>query len=160
MAVLTDSGRTALAVALTSQPLFIGWGSGSAAWDTTPITPPTSATGLVAPLGYRPATTWQYVTPDANGSIIVPTGTFSPSANPTNYVYLTFRFDYADGGTSVIRETGVFVGTTTIGGLPQGQTYFQPAQIASLGFLYALQYSPQLTRSADVRQSYEFVLQT
>ena len=158
MAVLTTSGRTALAIALQSSPLYLAWGSGSAAWDTTPIAEPVSATGLVAELGRRVATTVQYVAADPNGSIIVPTGTFSPSGTPTNSLYLTFAFDYADASASVVREIGVFTGTVLQSGLPAGQTYFTPAQLSSPGILYSLQYLAAIVRSANTRQSFEFVL--
>ena len=159
MAVLTDAGRTALAIALTAQPLFLAWGTGDPAWDTTPVPEPTSATALVAELGRRAATTWQFVTPSPTGEIVVPTGQFTASATPTNYVYLTFAFDYADAASAIVREVGIFSGTVVAAGLPAGQVYFPPANVTNPGLLYSLQRFAAITRSANTRQSFEFVLE-
>lgn len=158
MAVLTDSGRTALAIALISQPIHLAWGSGDPAWDTTSVPEPTSATALVAELGRRAFTTQQFVAPSSTGEIIVPTGQFTASAQPTNDIYLRFAFDYADASASIIREVGIFLGTVLQSGLPAGQTYFQPGDLISIGNLYTLQRFAAITRSPATRQSFEFVL--
>lgn len=158
MAILTTSGRTALAAAAVAQPLHLAWGTGSASWDATPVAEPVTATALVAEVGRRASTFVGYCTPSTTGDIIVPTGRFASSDTPTNNIYLRFNFDFSDAPTATIREAAVFMGTTTVSGLPAGQKYFLPAQIQSQGILLAIERFPKIVRSATVRQSFEFVL--
>lgn len=165
MAILTHSGRTALAIALKAQPLFLAWGAGDEDWDeidwqnpeeVPPL--PVDATDLLDTVGYRRATDVRFVVPDEDGAIIVPNGRFSLSEVPTRYVYTRFNFDFEDSPQATIREAGVFVGTEAIEGLPPGQAYFLPAQIADPGTLLMLERFPRIIRSNAVRQSFEFVL--
>lgn len=166
MAILTTSGRTAMAIAIMAQPIHLAWGSGSPTWDVTPVAEDPSATALVAEVGRRAVTLAQYVTPDAAGSIIVPNGVFSPSVAPTNNIYCRFNFDFTDSPTATIREAGIFIGTTLIAGLPAGQTYFIPNDpnmsnqndVANPGTLMVLEHFPAFARSSSVRQSFEYVI--
>lgn len=158
MAILTASGRVALAIAVVAQPLHLAWGSGAAAWDAATPAEPVDATALVAEVGRRTVTTVRYCTPDANGDLIVPTGRYLASASPTNSIYMRTDFDYTDGSSAVIREFGIFMGTQLKAGLPSGQLYFAPADIASPGTLLTLQREAKITRSAATRQSFELVL--
>lgn len=158
MAILTTSGRTALAQAIYAQALHLAWGTGDAGWDTTPVAEPVGATALVAEVGRRVVTQKQYVVSDVNGSISVPTGRYEVSVNPTNLLYLRFQFDYADAPAAVIREVGVFTGTVIAGGVPGGQQYFAPADVSNGGTLLALQRIAKITRSAATRNEFEFVL--
>lgn len=158
MAILTTSGRTALAMAVVQQPLHLAWGSGDPDWDDNPVLEPVSATDLVDEAGRRVATFVGYCTPDAEGDIIVPTGRFQSSEAPTNNIYLRFNFDFGDSPTAQIREAAVFMGTTIVEGLPLGQRYFSPSQIASPGILLSLERFTKIIRSPTVRQSFEFVL--
>ena len=158
MAILTTSGRTAMAIAIAAQPLHLAWGSGDAAWDATPVAEPVTATALVQEVGRRAVTLTQFCTPDPDGELIVPAGRFAISATPTQHLYLRFNFDFTDASASLIREAGVFLGTVLETGLPIGQRYFTPAEIADPGVLLALERFPKITRSPSVRQSFEFVL--
>lgn len=160
MAILTTSGRTALAAAVAAQALHLAWGSGDAAWDATPVPEPVGATALLAELGRRAAAQVVFVTPDLNGSISVPNGKFSPVAagQKSNNLYLRFNFDYTDAAASLIREVGIFVGTAVKPEVGGGQTYFLPADLASPGILLGLQRPPKIIRSGNTRQSFEFVL--
>ena len=85
MATLTHSGRAALAAALASQTLHFAWGTGDAAWDTTPVPEPIDATALVNEVGRRLVTQVQFVTEDPTGEIIVPTGRYAVSETPTRH---------------------------------------------------------------------------
>lgn len=158
MAILTTSGRTAMAIAIAAQPLHLAWGSGDAAWDTTPVPEPIGATALVQEVGRRTASLIQFCAPDIAGDLIVPTGRYAISASPTQHLYLRFNFDFTDASASLIREAGVFLGTILQSGLPEGQRYFAPTDIANPGTLLALERFPKITRSSSVRQSFEFVL--
>lgn len=160
MAILTTSGRTALAQAVAAQPLHLAWGSGDPAWDTTPVAEPVSATALLAELGRRAAAQVLFVTPDVAGSISVPNGRFSPVAagQRSNNLYLRFNFDYSDAPTSSVREVAIFVGTAVKPEVGGGQTYFSPADLSDGGTLLALQRPPKIIRSGNTRQSFEFVL--
>lgn len=158
MAILTTSGRVALAMSVANEAIHLAWGSGNPAWDDTPVAESITETALVAEVGRRIATSVRYCTPDAEGEIIVPNGRFTESATPTNHLFLRFNFDFTDAPTASIREIGIFIGTVVNTGLPPGQLYFLPAELQSPGTLLALERIPKITRSAAVRQSFEFVL--
>lgn len=138
--------------------IHLAWGSGDASWDATPVPDSTTETALVAEVGRRLITSAQYCVADANGSIQVPTGNFSPSVTPTNSIYLRFNFDFVDSSSATIRELGVFVGSMTNPGLPSGQMYFMPSDIVSPGRLLVAERIPAFTRSPNVRQAFEFVV--
>jgi len=159
MAILTNSGRAAVSEVLMDQPLHLAWGSGDAAWDTEPVSEPLTALALEAEIGRRTATQVQYCRPDADGEIVVPNGQFAISAEPTNFLFLRFTFDFADAATATIRELGVFVGTTIKSTVPANQQYFLPADIESPGRLMLLERIPKLDRSPEIRQQFEFVVQ-
>lgn len=161
MAVLTTSGRTAFAIAVASQPLTLAWGSGDPAWDAAPggkVAEGVGDTALVAELGRKFFTVKDFVVPDAQGPIIVPSGRFSISPQPTNRLFIHVDFDYADASTATIRECGVFLGTTKKSSVPAGQVYLLPADLDNPGTLLALQHVSKITRDPALRQGFEFVL--
>lgn len=158
MAILTNSGRVAMAQSVKAQPIHLAWGSGSAAWDTTPVPESITATALLAEIGRRAATYVQYCEPNEAGAIIVPTGRFSETATPTKHLYMRFAFDFTDAPTSTIRELAVFVGTQIAAGLPAGQMYFEPGQVTNPGTLLVIEHIQKFERSASVRQTFEFVV--
>ena len=47
MAILTNSGRVAMAMSVKAQDLHLAWGSGDAAWDTTPVPESITAEALL-----------------------------------------------------------------------------------------------------------------
>jgi len=159
MAILTNSGRAALAAAIVAKPIHLAWGSGDAAWDTTPVAVTTAATALVSEIGRRTATVTKYCTPQAGGELIIPTGEFTESLIPTRYIYLRFNFDFVDSPIASIREVAVFSSTQMVDGLPVGQRYFLPTQVASPGILMAIERIAKFDRSPSVRQSFEFVIE-
>lgn len=158
MAILTTSGRTALAAALANETLHLAWGSGNPDWDENPVVESIDATALVNEIGRRKSSLVAFCVPDEEGDIIVPTGRFQSQVEPSNNLYLRFNFDFSDASSSIIREAAVFVGTEVIAGLPAGQFYFLPNQIDDPGTLVAIERFPAITRSGAVRQSFEFVL--
>jgi hypothetical protein len=158
MAILTTSGRTALAAALANETLHLAWGSGNAAWDENPEVEPIDAIALVNEVGRRKASLVTFCVEDEAGDIIVPTGRFQSQAEPSNNLYLRFSFDFSDAENSIIREAAIFSGTVVQAGLPAGQFYFTPGQVTDPGTLIALERFPAITRSGAVRQSFEFVL--
>lgn len=158
MAILTNSGRVAMAESVMARPIHLAWGSGSAAWDTTPVPETVNDTALVDEVGRRLVSQARYCTPDENGEIVVPTGRFTESATPTRHIYLRFNFDFTDAPTASIREVAVFVGTQTDPDLPPGQMYFEPADVVSPGTLLVIERTTKFDRSPSVRQSFEFVV--
>lgn len=158
MAILTNSGRVAMAKSVKAQPIHLAWGSGSAAWDTTPVPESITSSALLAEIGRRSATYVQYCEPDEAGAIIVPTGRFTETATPTKHLYMRFAFDFTDAPTSTIRELAVFVGTQVVAGLPPGQMYFIPAEVTDPGVLLVIEHIQKFERSASVRQTFEFVV--
>ena len=161
MAILTQSGRAALAISVAAQSLHLAWGTGDPVWDVTPAPEPVEATGLVSEVGRRGLPQLLYVAPNAAGSISLPSGRWAVSVAPTNHLYMRFAFDYADGATATIRELGVFVGTAikaAVTAAEPGRAYFDPSMIQAPGTLLALQRTPRIIRSAQTRQAFEFVL--
>lgn len=159
MAILTTVGRTAWAAAIKALPLHLAWGTGDAAWDTIPVAPLLGDTALVAEVGRVAVTTTGYAEVDAEGEVETPSGNYTLVAGPTNNLYLRFDFGFAAASDQVIREVGLFIGTTIVPGLPAGQTYFLPAELATTGTLVAVErFALPLVRSPLTRQQFEFVL--
>lgn len=159
MAVLQDQGRIALASAIAAQPLYLAWGRGLPAWDAAPEAEPTTASALTDEIGRRLVTAVQYVLPHADGEIELPDGTrYTASAQPTKWLHARWTFDYQDAAGETVRELGVFIGGAMQAGLPAGQRYFTPAQVADPGALYTLERFDAFVRSASTRQVQEFVL--
>ena len=159
MAVLQNTGRIALARAVAAQPIHLAWGRGLPAWDDLPEPEPTNITGLVDEIGRRTATQVGYVVPDAAGDIELPSGDrYTASAEPTKWLFVRFTFNYADAEGETVRELGIFLGTQPAAGLPAGQRYFTPGQLASAGEIYALERLPAFPRNGAVRQVFEYVL--
>lgn len=158
MAILTNSGRVAMAKSVKAQALHLAWGSGDAAWDTTPQPEQITATALLNEIGRRKVTYVAYCEPNEAGEIIVPTGRFSETLTPTKHLYMRYAFDFTDAPTSTIRELAVFVGTETDPDLPAGQMYFDPAQVVDPGTLLVIEHIAKFDRSASVRQTFEFVV--
>ncbi|PWC81251.1 hypothetical protein [Azospirillum sp. TSH64] len=119
---------------------------------------PSDAAALVAEVGRRKAQQIEFVTPDADGGIVVPTGRFAISPTPTNNLYFRFVFDFSDGSGETIKETAIFVDTVTNPDAPLGQFYFAPAEIVDPGILLVLQRSAPIIRSAATRETFEFVV--
>ena len=157
-AVLTNSGRVAIAKAIVAQPLHVAWGVGDGAW----IAPPASGvsqTALISEIGRRTATEVAYVLPNVSGDIVLPEGRFSRSSTPTKYIYIRVTFDYADAPSSVIRELALFVGTQPISGLPAGKQYFTPGEIADPGLMLQVQNIGPLYRSPAVQETIDVLFQ-
>ncbi|WP_295455813.1 hypothetical protein [uncultured Thiodictyon sp.] len=158
MAVLTNTGRTAMAAAIMAQPLHFAWGSGDPDWDTLPAPATQLATALTAELGRIAPTLVEYCAPDEAGAIGVPSGRYAVSSAPTRYLHLQFQFQFEDEPEGVIREGGLFMNTALAANLPGGQRYFPPADVDSPGTLLAIERFPKITRSVQSRQTFEFVL--
>lgn len=159
MAILTKSGRVAIANAITSLPLHFAWGSGDGAWLTPPSESPNAAS-LIAEIGRRTATAWAYVVADAAGDIVTSTGSFSlsPGNAPTSNIWVKADFAFSDAQSSVIREVAVYSDTTVIAGLPPGQAYFTPSQIADPGILLYLENITPIFRSPTIQENFEAVI--
>lgn len=159
MAILTNSGRAAIATAVKDQPIHLAWGSGDPDWDTTPVAESVAATALLAEIGRRKVSQALYCTPDPLGELVVPDGRFTESLTPTKYLYLRFTFDFSDAPSSDIRELAIFLGTTTNVGVPPSQEYLLPADVDDPGQLLAIRHTTKIPRSSLVRQQFEFVIQ-
>lgn len=173
LATLTHQGRAAIAKAISEQPLHLAWGSGDAAWDAAGAELPSlvDATALINEVGRRTPATIGFVEPDESGGIVIPVSAGAEGAvqearyrlvtngQPTPFLYVLTNYNYADASNVVIREMGLFMDTEFVPGLPEGQRYFTPAEIANPGLLLAAQIIlPPINRSPSVRQTVEFVL--
>lgn len=159
MAILTDSGRAAVANSIKQQPIHLAWGSGSPDWDVTPPTESVGTTALVAEVGRRKVTQSLFCNPDPLGEIVVSEGRFTVSNTPTKYLYLRFAFDFLDAPDATIRELAVFIGSAAKSTVPPGQDYLLPEDIEEQGQLLVLEYIQKLVRSPQIRQQFEFVVQ-
>ena len=115
-------------------------------------------TALLREVGRRVVDEVHFVAADPEGEIVVPTGRYRLSTDPTNHLFIRVRFDFEDAATSVVREQGLFVGTQTDPGLPIGQKFFIPAQITAPGILLVLQHSVPIVRQPSTRETFEFVV--
>jgi hypothetical protein len=229
MAIMTRSGRAALADAIRQRPLHLAWGTGTTEWDSTAPqatltfgandvlelpyayvsgvalasadgtttyaagtdytvdsstgritrivtggipseatvrvdytidTPPpdVTQTSLLGELGRRAVDEVAFVVADDAGAIVAPTGRFTLSATPTNHLFVRVRFEFEDAPDAVIREQGLFVGTTTNPALPAGLRYFEPAAITDPGILLIVQNTVPIIRQPSTRETFEFVV--
>ena len=157
MPILTKSGRVVIAESIQPRPVHIAWGTGDGEW-TTPPAEDVDATELLNEVGRRTADLVQFVTPDEDGVIVLPTGNYSVSATPTNHLYIKTKFTFTDASSSVIREVSAFVGTQPIAGLPAGQRYFTPSQIADPGRMLHLENIQPIFRSPAIEETFEIVV--
>lgn len=170
-ATLTTSGRAAIVKAIASRPIHVAWGTGDTAWDAENVTLPSlvDSISLINEVGRRLPEIIGFVTPDDSGDIVIPKGLnadgtvetarYRQTLEPTPYLYVRTSYDFSDASENVIREIGVFMDTELIAGLPPGQRYFLPADIANTGLLLAAQiFTPPINRSPAIRQQIDFVL--
>ena len=158
MAILTTTGRAALVAAVAEQPLHLAVGRGLAAWDDTPEAEPISKTALTDEIARRAPSQVAFCVSDQEGDIILPEGRYSVSLEPTPYLYVRTQFDYGELVGEPVREVGLFVGTELVGGLPEGQMFFPPADVATGGLLMTLtHYDAAKILSADERLLLEIV---
>ena len=73
LATLTKTGRAAIALAISSRPLHLAWGSGDPAWDADGATLPSliGSTALLNELGRRTPSHIGFVEPDEAGGIVI-----------------------------------------------------------------------------------------
>ena len=119
---------------------------------------PIGQTALLREVGRRVIDEVHFVASDPEGEIVVPTGRYRLSTEPTNHLFIRVRFDFEDASTSIVREQGLFVGTQTDPDLPIGQKFFVPAQITDPGILLVLQNSVPIVRQPSTRETFEFVV--
>ena len=159
MAILTESGRVAVAQYLSTQPIHMAWGNGLPAWDATPVAPSVDDVVLVAEIGRLIATTVQFAVPAAGGSISLPEGAFNISATPTKYLLLGFEFDYTHAVGQNIRELAVFLGSTAKSSVAAGTKYLTPAQIELAGQMLVVERVAKFTRQSNTKQKFTYVIQ-
>jgi hypothetical protein len=158
-AVLTTSGRIGIATAIKARTAHhLAWGSGDPAWGSNPPSPPGDASALVAEVARRKATQVEFCVADPAGAISVPEGRFSISASPTRALYFKFHFEFEEGVGSTIRELGIFLDTVAAAGVPSGQFYLTPAQVAQQGTMLVLERRPPIVREVTTRQLFEYVV--
>lgn len=158
MAVLTTSGRIAIATAIKARTAHMAWGSGDAAWGNTPPDPPGNATALLAEIARRKANQVEYVVAAPAGAIVVPEGRFDITSTPTNNLYFKFHFDFNEAVSSTIREVGIFLDTVLAAGVPSGQFYLLPAEVSAPGTMLVIERRAPIIRSGTTRQLFEFVV--
>lgn len=158
-AILTHSGRVAIAASIKARAAHhLAWGSGDPSWGNTPPSPPANSTALLAEIARLKATQVDYCVPATNGPISIPEGNYEVTSTPTNNLYFKFHFEFADAVGSTIRETGIFLDTVAAAGVPAGQVYLLPAQVANPGTMLVIERRPPILREITTRQLFEFVV--
>lgn len=157
MGLITNDGRIALAKLLVNSTLYVAWGNGDPAWDSTPEPESATDTTMVAEIGRRAASQVAFAAPSETGTIFVDTGNYDISATPTRYVYVRGTFDFADSVGQVIREAGVYA-FCALGTISPGQTYFAPSDLSDPGLMLINTRFTGFTRLNTVRQTFEFVI--
>lgn len=169
---LTNRGRAVLARALSLLPLHLGWGTGDPAWDElaeSELPSLVNATALTSEIGRRKVSSVSFVEQDDAGDIVIPVEVrpsgevevvrYKRVQDITPNLYISVSYDHADAANATIREVALFAETETAAGLPPGQLYFTPDEIASPGNIIAAQIlKPVLLRSPSNREIMEFVL--
>jgi hypothetical protein len=158
VAVLTKSGRSAIASSIKSQMVHLAWGDGLETWASELPPEDVIATGLAHEIGRRRADEILFVEGDDDGPLITPTGRFSAVNYPMNNLFMRFTFDFEDAANRTIRELGVFIDTITNPELPAGQRYFELADVVEPGILLVLEHTVPLIRTAATRESFSFVI--
>ena len=140
-AELQEEGRIAVAEAVAAMTIHIAYGSGDPAWDGDEPPPAGSMNhALTAEIGRRLVTEKLFVTPEADGAIRTPDGTrYAISPTPTRLLLVRTTFEYGEAALLPIREMGVFVGTQVTAGVPPGQYFITPDQIANPGRFYTIE---------------------
>lgn len=157
MPILTKSGRVVIAESIALRSIHLAWGAGDSAWLSPPAEDP-DQDALQNEVGRRVAEDVTYVVPDPDGTIVLPTGKFTVSATPTNYLYMQFRFEFLEEQSTVIREIGVFAGTEVQAELPPTQEYFTPSEVTSTGRMLHLENLAPIYRSPAIRESFNIVI--
>lgn len=159
MAILPESGRIAMAKGIMEQNIYLAWGTGGEDWGEEPPLESLESAALANEIGRKSIYRAMYVVPDDEGEIVLSYGRFAVSKAPTRHIYLHFEFDYTDGGTSVIREIGIFVGAKLKEGFPPGQTYFLPEDFEDRGVLFVVSHlEKKKERSPVNRGGFEIVV--
>ncbi|GHU22216.1 hypothetical protein FACS189472_15070 [Alphaproteobacteria bacterium] len=158
MAILTQSGRAAIAQSVKDQVIHIAWGQGDADSDDSIGSEDPMQTTLKSEVGRRIVDEVVFCVGDDDGELVTPTGRFSASEEPTNNLYIETTYDFEDASDHTIRELGLFVGTKTDPDLPVGQKYFLPADIVDPGILLLLEHSVPLIRTPATREKFCFVV--
>jgi hypothetical protein len=158
MAVLTQSGRAAIAQSVKNQTIHLAWGQGQLEAAPDDFSEDPAQTALINEVGRRIVDEVLFCVGDDQGNLITPTGRFSVSQVPTNNLFIRTLYDFTDASEYTIRELGLFVGTKTAPELPEGQKYFLPTDIVDPGILLLLEHSVPLIRTPATRESFSFVV--
>jgi hypothetical protein len=158
MAILTQSGRAALAQAVKNQAMHVAWGTGDEAWDLEPAPEDTTQGTLINEVGRRVVDEVLFCEPDDEGELEAANGRFTISETPTRNLFVRVQYDFSDASGYTIRELGLFINGETDGELPPGQKYFLPDQVTDPGILLLLEHEPAMIRTPAVRESFSFVV--
>lgn len=172
LATLTNTGRAAIALSMSRQPLHFAWGSGLPEWDhmnAADLPSYIDAHDLHNEVGRRKVTVVTFAKESEEGDISIPVGKnpdgtvqvkrYLQTDEPTKNLLIRVTFDYEDASNAIIREAALFMDTVTNPDLPPGQLYFSPADVIDKGHLLAAQIViPSLNRSPSIRPAVDFVL--
>jgi len=114
---------------------------------------------LVAEVGRRRANTVAFVLPAENGDIETPDRKkWSLSQKSTRYLLVRTNFGFTDAPNDTIREVAIFINTVSADGIPSGQLYLKPDEIADPGRLLLIDRLPPIIRSPAETRSFSYVI--
>ena len=115
-------------------------------------------TDLDDEIGRKAASSVSYVVADAGGTIITDGGTWSLSGTKTNHVVVQATFPVGEATGEDIMEFGVFIDVEKEVGVPGGQTYLEPADVADGGVMVLKQKAQAIDKDTVGELSRSFVL--
>ena len=158
-AVFTVGGHVVVASLLKEQSFFLAVGRGSEDWDSVMVPPSPADTDLVDKVGVTRLRQIEFATPDDAGEISMLDGSkFAISAEPTRYLYLTFKLDLADASPNTLRECGVYAGTELAEGIPSGQFYIPAEDVVSYGVPINIDRFNSIVRDGASEQAFSSIL--
>lgn len=121
--------------------------------------PSSAAITLLDEAGRRIANSVQHVVPDVAGVLQTADGNkWTVSPIPTRHLYMSVLYEFAEASDQTIREMGIFVDTMLAAGVPAGQPYLAPAEVADPGILLLTDRFAPIVRSPATRQGFTFVV--
>ncbi|WP_240939316.1 hypothetical protein [Diaphorobacter sp. HDW4A] len=112
-------------------------------------------------IGRRLATEVAYVVPatEIDGDIELPGKIFYKRvAEPSQFLFVRATFGFDDAVGESVREMGVFFGTQIAAGVPAGQRYLSPDQIADAGEIWSMEFRARMVRDGGTKGNEEIVI--
>lgn len=102
--------------------------------------------------------TKSFLVVDTEGDITIGGVNYSVVTGPTRYLYVEVWLEPTDYANGTVRELGVFINPTLLGGLPGGQQTFTSSQITAPGTMILAANYPAIVRNVATRVKFNHIL--